>query len=146
MGKVDSVSLGKKVNNLICKVNKNIKIINWYQNISIDEVKKYYHDSDCFIFASSCENMPNILIEAMSSGLPIVCSNLGPMKEFLKDSGIYFNPIYNKELKNALIKTINDKELRTELSTKSYKLSFNYDWEKCAKETISFILKNKKIL
>ena len=38
-----------------------------------------------FIFASTCENMPNILIEGMSSGLPILCSNYLPMPEFLKD-------------------------------------------------------------
>lgn len=142
VGKVDTNFLGKKIHKLVNEVNEVSKIIDWHQNVSLDEVKKYYHDSDCFIFASSCENMPNILIEAMSSGLPIICSNLGPMKEFLKDSGIYFNPKSKTELKKSILEVINDKNLRAKLSSKSYKLSQNYSWEKCSKKTISFIINN----
>ena len=35
--------------------------------------------------------MPNILIESMASGLPIVCSDKQPMPEFLGKNGFYFN-------------------------------------------------------
>jgi glycosyltransferase involved in cell wall biosynthesis len=142
VGNIDSHQLGDKVKQLVNKINSQNKIVDWYQNISIDKVKYYYHDSDCFIFASSCENMPNILIEAMSSGLPIVCSNLGPMKEFLKDSGIYFNPMSSSEIKSSLKTIIVDQNLRTKLTQKSYKLSLNYSWKKCSKNTISYIIKN----
>ena len=45
-----------------------------------------------FVFASSCENMPNTLVEAMASGLPIACSDRGPMPEILRDGGTYFDP------------------------------------------------------
>ena len=105
----------------------------------MDEVKKFYHNSDCFIFASSCENMPNSLIEAMSSGLPIICSNLGPMKEFLKDGGEYFNPLSEIDLTNKLKKIINDQKLRNKLAKKAHIYSSNYSWEKCAKQTFDFI-------
>jgi glycosyltransferase involved in cell wall biosynthesis len=44
--------------------------------------------ADLFIFASSCENMPITLLEAMASGLPIACSDRGPMPEILED-GIF---------------------------------------------------------
>ena len=146
VGQIDSHSLAKKVNNLVNKVNSKNNIVDWYKNITIKQVKSFYHSSDSFIFASSCENMPNILIEAMSSGLPIICSNHGPMKEFLKDSGLYFNPLSVSELKNAILKMINDHNLRTKLSNESYKLSFNYSWQKCAKKTINYILENSKDL
>ena len=142
VGNIDSNNLGNKVKQLVNKINSKTKIVDWHQNISIDKVKHYYHDSDCFIFASSCENMPNILIEAMSSGLPIVCSSLGPMKEFLKDSGIYFNPMSSSDIKSSLKTIIVDQNLRTKLTQKSYKLSLNYSWKKCSKNTISYISKN----
>jgi glycosyltransferase involved in cell wall biosynthesis len=48
--------------------------------------------SDIFVFASSCENMPNTLIEGMAAGLKIACSSRGPMPEVLKDAGYYFDP------------------------------------------------------
>ena len=88
--------------------------------------------------------MPNILIEAMSSGLPIICSDLGPMKEFLKDSGLYFNPLSIIDLKKSILKMINDFNLREKLSNESYNLSFNYSWEKCAKNTLSYISETSK--
>ena len=46
--------------------------------------------------------MPNILIEAMSSGLPIVCSSFPPMPEFLKEFGIYFDPENVESLQNSI--------------------------------------------
>ena len=36
--------------------------------------------------------MPNILFEAMASGLPILSSKNDPMPEFLKKNAIYFDP------------------------------------------------------
>ena len=131
--------IGKNINKLAKEVNIENKIIDWHQNVSIDEVKDYYHLSDCFIFASTCENMPNILIEAMSSGLPIISSNSGPMKEFLKDSSIYFNPLSIIELKKSILMMINDVGLRKKLSRKAYELSFNYSWQKCSKKTILYL-------
>ena len=48
---------------------------------------EYLSKSNIFIFASSCENMPITLIEGMASGLPIACSDRGPMPEVLQDGG-----------------------------------------------------------
>ena len=47
-------------------------------------------DANLFVFASSCENMPNTLVEAMAVGLPIACSDRGPMPEVLRDGGRLF--------------------------------------------------------
>ena len=131
-------TIGKKIKSIL-KDDEISKYINWEEDISLDEVKKFYHNSDCFIFASSCENMPNSLIEAMSSGLPIICSNLGPMKEFLKDAGEYFNPLSETDLTKKLKKVIKDKNLRKVLAKKAHIYSSNYSWEKCAKQTFDFI-------
>ena len=55
-------------------------------------------NADVGIFASSCENLPNILIEMMAAGLPIACSNMGPMPEVLGDAGEYFNPLSSEDI------------------------------------------------
>lgn len=108
---------------------------------------KYIKDSDVFIFASSCENMPNTLIEGMSSGLPIVCSNRGPMPEVLQNGGIYFDPENSRDIADAIEKMILDKELRLSLKERSFQLSNNYSWKRCAKETFTFLIEvNKNVL
>jgi glycosyltransferase involved in cell wall biosynthesis len=104
-----------------------------------DDVKKQYNLADLFVFPSTCENMPNILIEAMSSALPIVCSNSSPMPEFLKDSGIYFIPGCKYDLERTILDVLKNAELRKNLSQRALEYSEDYRWEKCVLETITFV-------
>ena len=91
--------------------------------------------SHLFIFASSCENMPNSLVEAMAVGLPIACSNRGPMPEILSDGGIYFNPENYQSIASAVECIICDQHLRNKISTKAKSLAKRYSWERCRDET-----------
>jgi glycosyltransferase involved in cell wall biosynthesis len=98
-----------------------------------------YSQMDCVLFASSCENMPNILLEGMSFGLPIICSNRGPMPEILKAAGEYFNPESIESICTAIKKLYNSVELRSSLAKESLHLSKNYSWQKCSNETFQFL-------
>ncbi len=107
--------------------------------VSYRELHKHYASSDIFIFASSCENLPNILLEAMASGLPIACSKLGPMPEVLSDAGLYFDPESPISIAEALRQLIDSPELRFEKAKKAYELAQQYSWERCARETFQFL-------
>lgn len=121
------------------KIQMNSDFVFWEKNISLEEIVKYYHASDCFIFASSCENMPNILIEAMASGLPIICSNYNPMPEFLQEAGLYFDPENVDQLESSLQLMIDDFRLRTILSSKSFNIAKNFNWTTCADRTFELL-------
>ena len=114
-----------------------------------DDLPLHLRDKDIFVFASSCENMPNTLIEGMCTGLPIACSNRGPMPEILQDGGVYFDPENIDSIVNALEAIIINGSLRKKIAEKSKKYSKKFYWEKCSKETFSFLIKtlnrNKKI-
>ena len=105
------------------------------------KLPEYLKDKDIFIFASGCENMPNILIEGMCTGLPIACSNQGPMRSILKDGGVYFDPSNKNSIAACLEKIINDDELRNEISRKSLMLSEEYSWQHCSFETFQYLCK-----
>jgi glycosyltransferase involved in cell wall biosynthesis len=96
-------------------------------------------DIDLFVFASSCENMPNTLIEGMASGLPIACSNRGPMPEVLRDAGTYFDPEDPASITAAVEKLLIDPDLRAALASRAAELSMQYSWERCAAETWAFL-------
>ncbi len=104
-----------------------------------DSLNEAYHSADLFAFCSTCENMPNILIEAMSSGLPILSSSYGPMPEILQDGGLYCDPLQVVDIVNALKKLIEHPDLRTQLAKKSYAMSEMFSWRQCADQTFSFI-------
>ena len=59
--------------------------------LSRDELKTFYMKSDVFIFPSKCENMPNTLVEAVASGIPVITSNNGPMKLLVGEYKYQFN-------------------------------------------------------
>jgi len=107
--------------------------------VDFESLHSHYKQADGFIFASSCENLPNILIEAMSAGLPIACSEKGPMPEVLGQHGVYFNPDEVSSIETALQTLIGDPELRKKWAKGAYEESKKYSWERCAKETFDFI-------
>ena len=135
--------IGNKVKKLISTV-KNADLIEWKSNIGLNEVRKYYHSSNFFIYSSTCENMPNTLIEAMSSGLPILCSNSPPMPEFLQKAGIYYDPLSKNSIKKAIIKVLKNPKIAMELANESYNLSKKYSWKTCAKDTFRYLNKISK--
>ena len=98
-----------------------------------------YQAADAFLFASSCENLPNILIEAMTAGLPIACSNRGPMPEVLGDAGVYFNPEQPDAIAGALRDLFEKAQLREQLAEAAQNRSRAYSWQRCARETFDFI-------
>lgn len=98
-----------------------------------------YSANQLCIFASSCENMPNILLEGMASGLPIACSNRGPMREVLGDAGVYFDPEKRSEIAAALRTLIASPQLRAEVAGKSFERSMAFSWKRCADETFGFL-------
>lgn len=104
-----------------------------------DELQMQYAGADLCLFASSCENMPNILLEGMASGQPIACSNRGPMPESLGDAGVYFDPELPSEIAGAIRKLFDSPELRSRLACESFEKVREYSWKRCADETFSFI-------
>ncbi|MBI2311626.1 MAG: glycosyltransferase family 4 protein [Betaproteobacteria bacterium] len=98
-----------------------------------------YRRGDAFVFASSCENLPNILLEAMAAQLPIACSGKGPMPEILGEAGIYFDPENADDIASALTTLYRDPDLRRRLGSAAFAAARSYSWARCADETFSFI-------
>jgi len=98
-----------------------------------------YQQADGFVFASSCETISIITMEAMAAGLPIACSNVPPMPEVLGDAGVYFDPENVDEITATLRKMVSDSVLRAEIAQKAYDRSQQFTWERCAHETFTFL-------
>jgi glycosyltransferase involved in cell wall biosynthesis len=129
----------KRLNEIILQLDPENKFVDYIGNVPYDKINSAYHSADAFVFASTVENLPNILIEAMASGLPIACSNYGPMPEVLQDAGIYFDPENEEEITTSLKKLLDNHDQRQALATKAFNLSKNYSWERCARETFDYL-------
>jgi glycosyltransferase involved in cell wall biosynthesis len=125
--------------NLVLKTDNDA--VSYLGSISHNEISEYYKNADAFVFASTCENMPIILIEAMSAGLPIACSNKQPMPEVLSDGGLYFDALDEESIYCCLKELLENKSKRAELAIFAYKKTKDYTWNNCSNATFQFIEK-----
>lgn len=103
------------------------------------ELHQYYQQADIFVYASSCENLPNILLEAMASGRPIASSSRGPMPEVLRDGGVYFDPEDALEIASAVRQLVESPALGREKAARALEYSREYTWERCAAASFSYL-------
>jgi glycosyltransferase involved in cell wall biosynthesis len=113
--------------------------VHYWGEVDYEKIHACYATADLCVFASSCENMPNILIESMAAGLPIACSNRGPMPEVLGDAGIYFDPENPASIADAVRTLAAAPELRAEKAAASSAAASRFSWSRCASETLDFL-------
>lgn len=122
------------------RVDPRQEFIRYVGPVDYHQLPMWYHQADAFVYASSCENLPIILLEAMAAGLPIACSNRGPMPEVLGQAGVFFNPESTIDIATALRTLLTNQELRQKYAQLAFERSRAYTWERCAQETFSFIV------
>jgi glycosyltransferase involved in cell wall biosynthesis len=132
---------GQAFGQLLRQLDPEEEYLHWAGGVPFDQLESCYRNADAFVFASSCENLPNILIEAMAAGLPIASSNRGPMPEILEDAGVYFDPEVPDSIAAALHGLIDNVGYRAQLAASAWTKGQSYSWERCARETFEFIVK-----
>ena len=129
----------QRLKSTLDKIDPQRKFIKFYGAMPYEKLNEFYGGADIGLFASSCENMPNILVENMAAGLPIACSNMGPMPEILGDAGVYFNPLDPNDIASAIRKLIKSPDLRSNLAKLAFVRAQQYGWKRCADETFGFL-------
>jgi len=129
----------RRLRETLRRVDPHEEFIHWLGDVPHEKLPDCYHNADGFIFASSCENLPNILLEAMAAGLPVACSDRGPMPEVLGPAGVYFNPERTAEIAAAVQLLVEDRALRQYFADTAHARARQYSWERCANETFAHL-------
>ena len=112
-----------------------------------EEVLKYMSLSDVFVLPSLSEGFPNVVLEAMASGLPIVATKVGGLPEIVKngENGFLIKPRNSKELAKKILLILNDKELSGRMSKNNIKEAKKYSYENVVDnlEKVYFKVTNK---
>lgn len=56
------------------------------QEVRQEALADYYNAADVLVLASSSEGMPNVVLESMACGTPVIATEVGGLKEFLESS------------------------------------------------------------
>ncbi len=124
----------RKINTLINNSKFRKKILN-LGYVSKAKMEALYNNALVFIMSSEIEACPNIAIESMSFGCPIISSTNPPMPEFFGDAAKYYGYRDTNKLAIELKELEKNAHIRWDLSKKAIKRSQKYSWEKTANET-----------
>jgi len=115
------------------------RFIEILQFIPHEDIPELIAGADLFVFASSVETFGITLLEGMTIGMPIACSNRSSLPETLQDGGVYFDPQNDVSIADAIQLLMDDPILRKTLAARAKQLSEPYSWETCASQTWNYI-------
>jgi glycosyltransferase involved in cell wall biosynthesis len=88
------------------------------------DLKNYYAAADIFVYGSKSETQGMVVSEAMYMGLPIIAVNATGIKSLVLNNGNGFLVKEDeKEFAEAVVKLVNDKNLRQKFSETSRRIS-----------------------
>ena len=72
--------------NFAKKLNINLKKTTFINQIPHNEIAKELQNSNLFVLFSNYENLPCVILEAFSCGVPVISTNVGGIKEFFPEN------------------------------------------------------------
>jgi len=87
---------------------------------SVPDVAVLYQTADICVLTSDFEGTPNVLLEAMASGLAVVATKIGGVPDIVRqgENGFVVEPGNEEDLCAALASLINNSQLRSEMGQK----------------------------
>lgn len=113
---------------------------------SRQQIRESYQNANVFVFPSRHEGMPNAILEAMASGLPVIATCIAGNEELVIEGQTgYLVPSEDIEmLQDALKKILSDSTLRRQMGEASRRrVEENYSWESTAQQYALFLEKVK---
>ena len=92
-----------------------------------------------FAFPSLHEGFGFPVLEAMSCGVPVVCSNSSSLPEVAGDAALLIDPLDTTALAAALARLLADESLRVSLVARGYEQARRFSWERAARQVLSII-------
>ena len=86
----------------------------FHGKLNRDEINHIFLNSDIYIQASNYEGLPHSLLEAMSYGIPVLCTPVGECKEILgnEDRGYILDlPVSKNNIKSKISEIIGEKNI-----------------------------------
>jgi glycosyltransferase involved in cell wall biosynthesis len=96
-----------------------------------------YSGATAFVYPSIFEGFGLPVVEAMACGTPVVTSNSSALPEVVGEAGLMVDPYDEEALAKAILRVVEDAQLRARLSEKSLLQAAKFSWRRTAELTLA---------
>ena len=114
--------------------------VKFVHNIDDADLPALYAGAAVFIMPSLYEGFGLTPLEAMASGVPVICSHASSLPEVVGDAALLVNPRNVAEIAQAIACVLDDAALRDDLRAKSRARAAQFSWARTARETLDVYL------
>ena len=126
---------GNRIEELIAELGcGGVKLTGW---IPREELMRLYARCTAFIYPSTFEGFGMPVLEALAAGIPTACSDIPPLREVAADAVLYFDPLDEDKIADALERIVTDEKLRGELSQAGPQRARPFTWDRTAELTLA---------
>ena len=103
--------------------------------------RQHIRNARCLALPSHTEAYPNVILEAMASGVPVVATRTGGIPSLVQDgkTGFLVTPAAWSELIGALAKLTHDEALCLQMGARAHEAARSYAWPCAAKRLVDQI-------
>jgi glycosyltransferase involved in cell wall biosynthesis len=105
--------------------------------ISVDDLIALYQRATALLYISLYEGFGIPILEAFTSGCPVIASNTTSIPEVAGNAALYVDPTNILAIEDAIARMCNDFLLHSDLKKKGYKRASQFGWDKVAQETLA---------
>lgn len=115
------------------KIEDQVFFLGWCDR---ETLKAFYQSADIFVLPSLDEGMPNVLLEAMAMGLPVVATQISGSQELVKEgeNGFLVPPKNPAIMAQKLSQLIDNNSLRLQMARASRNKAHQFDWSMVARD------------
>lgn len=110
---------------------KNKVIFTGYLND--EDLPLYYAGASIMLYLSFFEGFGLPVLEAMSCGTPVICSNTSCFPEIVEELDVMVSPTEVKEVEAKILQIVNNEKFAQNLADTCYMKSLRYSWADSAK-------------
>ncbi len=104
--------------------------------MSRERLARLYNGAEVLVLPSLYEGFGLPILEAMSCGTPVVCSNVSSIPEVAGKAALYFSPEDIQQLSQSLTKILSEPETVQALKEKGFKQARKFSWKETARKTL----------
>lgn len=107
--------------------------------VNSDDLPNLYCGCDLFVFPSLYEGFGLPVLEAMSCGVPVACSNISSLPEVAGEAGLLFDPYEVESIAAEMKRIVTDTETAKRYVDAGLERSSQFTWERTARQTLQVL-------